>query len=296
MLFDGIDVTRATPAQRRIGLVFQHYALFKHLTVLDNIAFGLTLRRGAARVDAGASRAKASQLLQLVQLDGLGERYPGQLSGGQRQRVGLARALAIEPRVLLLDEPFGALDAQVRNDLRRLQRELRVTTLFVTHDQEEALELADRVAVIHRGRLQQVGRPDDVYEHPSNPFVCEFLGNSNRFAARADGGVLHLAGTALPLADGRASGAVLAYVRPHDVELLRGVDGEGLLPVTVDEIHVVGSLVHVLARLKEGHDAPFEVHVSRGQFGALALQRGDQLYARLSNLKLFPATALGPEP
>ncbi len=186
--FGDIDATALTVQQRKVGFVFQQYALFKHMTVLDNIAFGLTVRPKKERPDAATINKRVRELLELVQLGGLEKRYPAQLSGGQKQRVALARALAIEPRVLLLDEPFGALDAKVRKDLRRwlrqLHRETGYTTIFVTHDQEEALELADRVVVMNRGVIEQVGTTDEVWDAPSTPFVYDFLGTPNVLPAR----------------------------------------------------------------------------------------------------------------
>ena len=199
VLFDGVDVTKTPVAERRIGFVFQHYALFRHMTVAENVAFGLSVAK--RRRPKAERRARAEELLKLVQLEGLGDRYPSQLSGGQRQRVALARALAIEPRVLLLDEPFGALDAQVRKDLRRVLRDLHVkmglTSIFVTHDQEEALELADRIVVMNKGQIDQVGTPDEIYEHPATPFVSAFVGETN----------------VLPQADG------VFHARPHEIAL-----------------------------------------------------------------------------
>jgi sulfate transport system ATP-binding protein len=184
------DATNAAASQRRVGFVFQHYALFRHLTVFENIAFGLRLRRGAARPSEERIRGRVNELLKLIQLDWLGDRYPNQLSGGQRQRVALARALAVEPQVLLLDEPFGSLDAKVRKELRRwlrrLHDELHVASVFVTHDQEEALEVADRVAVMNHGRIEQVGTPVEVYDHPANGFVRQFIGDVNLFRERSE--------------------------------------------------------------------------------------------------------------
>ena len=193
VLLGGEDVSRTPVADRHVGFVFQHYALFRHITVADNVAFGLSVRRGKHRIAKAARQARAEELLRLVQLEGLGSRYPGQLSGGQRQRVALARALAIEPRLLLLDEPFGALDAKVRKDLRRWLRDLHkamgLTSIFVTHDQEEALELADRVVVMSQGRIEQIGAPDAVYMNPETPFVSHFVGETNRLPA--SGGEIH---------------------------------------------------------------------------------------------------------
>jgi len=220
------DASRLSVQQRNVGMVFQHYALFRHMTVYDNIAFGLRVRRrrGGRALSRAEVDARVRALIELVQLQGLERRYPAQLSGGQRQRVGLARALAIRPRVLLLDEPFGALDAKVRRDLRRGLRELHDrtghTTLFVTHDQEEALELADRVAVMRDGRIEQVGTPDEVLDRPASRFVFEFIGESNLLPVEVRGGVVEWEGRALalPRAERRDGTALLAF-RPHDVDL-----------------------------------------------------------------------------
>jgi sulfate/thiosulfate transport system ATP-binding protein len=226
VLFDGIDTRTLTLRERRIGFVFQHYALFKHMTVADNIAFGLKALPRRQRPSTADIRARVSTLLDLVQLSGLETRFPAQLSGGQRQRVALARALAIEPRVLLLDEPFGALDAKVRKDLRRWLRELHDktghTTLFVTHDQDEALELADRVAILNEGRIEQVGTPDDVYDHPASAFVCEFLGETNKIPVVINNKQAFWKDQHIALDEGLLNGfegAALLYVRPQYVRL-----------------------------------------------------------------------------
>ncbi|MGK2913899.1 MAG: sulfate/molybdate ABC transporter ATP-binding protein [Porticoccaceae bacterium] len=225
VFFGGEDMSGRPVRERRIGFVFQHYALFKHMTVLDNIAFGLQVRRRAERPTSAAIRAKALELLELVQLGGLEQRYPHQLSGGQKQRVALARALAIDPRVLLLDEPFGALDAKVRKDLRRWLRELHrqtgYTTVFVTHDQEEALELADRVVIMNRGRIEQIGGVDDVYERPRTPFVFDFLGDKNVLEADVRGREIYLPGSTYPVVTDsiHPAGPVDLYVRPGDLRL-----------------------------------------------------------------------------
>ena len=191
ILFDGEDATSRSSRDRQVGFVFQHYALFRHMTIFENVAFGLRVRPRKVRPSDSEIRERVSALLRLVQLDWLAARYPSQLSGGQRQRVALARALAVEPKVLLLDEPFGSLDAKVRKELRRwlrrLHDELHVTSVFVTHDQEEALEVADRVVVMNEGRVEQVGTPDQVYHHPANPFVYNFLGNVNLFKGESKG-------------------------------------------------------------------------------------------------------------
>src|SRR5271165_5101023 len=199
--FDGRDITGRTAQERRVGFVFQHYALFRHMSVFENIAFGLRVRPRQTRPSEEKIRAKVHELLKLIQLDTLAQRYPSQLSGGQRQRIALARALAVRPSVLLLDEPFGALDAKVRQELRRwlrnLHDELHITSVFVTHDQEEALELADRVVVMNAGRIEQVGKSDEVYHHPATAFVYNFLGNVNLFHGRVEGGHVYIGDTAL---------------------------------------------------------------------------------------------------
>lgn len=224
ILFDGVDARSLPLAERRIGFVFQSYALFRHMTVEDNIAFGLRARPRAARPAATDIAGRVSALLDLVQLAGVERRYPSQLSGGQRQRVALARALAIEPRVLLLDEPFGALDAKVRKDLRQWLRDLHDrtghTTVFVTHDQQEALELADRVAILNDGKLEQVGTPDTVYDHPVSAFVCDFLGETNRIPVEISGGQAMFGGRPVYSAAGlNAARTADLFVRPHHLKL-----------------------------------------------------------------------------
>ncbi len=224
------DASHKTVQERNIGFVFQHYALFRHMTVAENIGFGLKVRDSATRPPAAEIRRRASELLDLVQLSGLEKRYPAQLSGGQRQRVALARAMAIEPKVLLLDEPFGALDAQVRRELRRWLREIHDTTghttVFVTHDQEEALELADRVVVMSQGKIEQIGTADDVYDTPNSPFVFGFIGDSSALPVRVADRQLWLEGRTIGLsAQDVPDGSATLYFRPHDVELLDGDDG-----------------------------------------------------------------------
>jgi sulfate transport system ATP-binding protein len=226
VLFGGEDATRLSVQERRVGFVFQHYALFRHLSVADNIGFGLKVRRGRERWPAAKIAARVEELLSLVQLQGLGGRYPAQLSGGQRQRVALARALAIEPRVLLLDEPFGALDAQVRRDLRGWLRQLHeqtgLTTVFVTHDQEEALELADRVAILNGGRIEQLATPAEAYDRPASPFVYSFVGAVNRLRGRRRGDRIEVAGLELPAADAPDHPELDLYVRPEDLRVAAG--------------------------------------------------------------------------
>jgi sulfate transport system ATP-binding protein len=229
IFFGEEDASQKSVQERKIGFVFQHYALFRHMTVAENIGFGLKVRRSRRPADAEIRR-RASELLDLVQLSGLEKRYPAQLSGGQRQRVALARALAIEPRVLLLDEPFGALDAQVRRELRRWLREIHDrtghTTVFVTHDQEEALELADRVVVMSQGTIEQVGTADDVYDRPNSPFVYGFIGDSSSLPVRVEDGQVWIADRTIGLSAGDVpDGEALLYFRPHDIDLLEGCGG-----------------------------------------------------------------------
>lgn len=230
ILFGDEDASNKTVQERNAGFVFQHYALFRHMNVADNIGFGLKVRPGASRPAKAEIRRRASELLDLVQLSGLEKRYPAQLSGGQRQRVALARALAIEPKILLLDEPFGALDAQVRRELRRWLREIHDTTghttVFVTHDQEEALELADRVVVMSQGRIEQVGTADEVYDQPNSPFVYGFIGESSSLPVRVANGELWLADRAIGLgAQDVPDGDAILYFRPQEIELLDGCGG-----------------------------------------------------------------------
>jgi len=228
--FGDEDASRKSVQERNVGFVFQHYALFRHMTVAQNIGFGLKVRPRGQRPKRSEIRRRASELLDLVQLSGLEDRYPGQLSGGQRQRVALARALAIEPRVLLLDEPFGALDAQVRRELRRWLREIHDhtghTTVFVTHDQEEALELADRVVVMSQGRIEQIGSADEVYDRPNSPFVYRFIGDSSSLPVRVEGGEIWLDDRMIGLrAPDAPEGPAALYFRPHDVEIRDGCAG-----------------------------------------------------------------------
>jgi sulfate transport system ATP-binding protein len=230
IFFGDDDASQKSVQERNVGFVFQHYALFRHMTVADNIGFGLKVRDRDRRPSEAEIRRRASELLDLVQLSGLEKRYPAQLSGGQRQRVALARALAIEPRVLLLDEPFGALDAQVRRELRRWLRDIHDrtghTTVFVTHDQEEALELADRVVVMSQGAIEQVGSADDVYDRPNSPFVYGFIGDSSFLPVTVEGDEVWISDRTIGLrAPGVPAGPALLYFRPHDIELTDGCGG-----------------------------------------------------------------------
>ncbi len=271
--FHGEDATDRHARERQVGFVFQHYALFGHLTIFENVAFGLRVRPRRVRESEAAIARKVHSLLELVQLDWLADRFPHQLSGGQRQRIALARALAVEPRVLLLDEPFGALDARVRQELRRwlrrLHDEARVTTVFVTHDQDEALEVADRVVVINRGRIEQVGRPDDVYDHPATPFVCQFLGHVNR----------------LPAFDPRSE----RYARPHEIAVRTTPDVQAL-PARLVHGSVVGRVARAVFAVEEAARTAINVELTRERWRELALDPGDIAYLAPTRVHSF-ATA-----
>src|SRR5499425_1413937 len=227
ILFSGEDATTRHVRERRVGFVFQHYALFRHMTVFENIAFGLRVRPRDTRPSNKQIQGKVHDLLRLIQLDTLAQRYPSQLSGGQRQRVALARALAVEPKVLLLDEPFGALDAKVRQELRqwlrRLHDEIHLTSVFVTHDQEEAFEVADQVVIMNRGAIEQTGTPEEIFEHPASPFVMDFLGNVNVFQGVVQGGRARLGelDVAYPEYPHDESRAATAFIRSHELEIVR---------------------------------------------------------------------------
>ena len=249
VLLDGEDASSTHVRERNVGFVFQHYALFRHKTVFENVAFGLRMRKRRERRREAEVRARVEELLELVQLGMLAQRYPGELSGGQRQRVALARALAVKPRVLLLDEPFGALDAQVRKELRRwlrrLHDELHVTSVFVTHDQEEALEVADRIVLMNRGRIEQTGTREMVTARPETPFVFGFLGAANRFEGEAAPGGLRLGEIMLPASGPARSGVrVQAYARPHELEIVSDSDAPGL-PATIARVLPMGLTARV---------------------------------------------------
>jgi sulfate transport system ATP-binding protein len=280
--FQGEDYLKLNPRERRVGMVFQSYALFRHMTVAQNIAFGLSVRSGKARPPKAEIKAAVERLLKLVQLDGLGKRYPSQLSGGQRQRVALARALAIEPRMLLLDEPFGALDALVRKDLRRwlrhIHNETGVTTIFVTHDQEEALDLADRVVVLRDGQVEQIGAPLEIFDAPASAFVFDFLGSANQAPCRVKAKQALFDGFEAPLALPANDGEHLARFRPFEVELSR--DGPGL-PVIVTAVLAAGSALRL--ELQGTNGAVFETELPRAAQIPYAV--GEAL--RLKPLKVF---------
>ncbi len=285
VLFHGDDVTDLPAGKRKVGFVFQHYALFKHMSVFENVAFGLRVRGRRDRPSSAAIAERAHRLLELVQLDGLAGRFPSQLSGGERQRVALARALAVEPKVLLLDEPFGALDARVRKDLRRWLRrfhdEIQLTTIFVTHDQEEALEIADEVVIMNKAHVEQVGTPQQVYDKPASPFVYQFLGNVNVLRVPALAGAAKRAGhpdAANP--DGQI------YVRPHDIEVTpHDAGGEGLSAV-VRHIHAAGPQARLLLEQVQTREH-IEVEISRSELAGLALNVGDLVRMRLRQSHSF---------
>jgi sulfate transport system ATP-binding protein len=264
VLLDDVDFLGLSAPERRVGLVFQHYALFSHMTVARNIAFGLEVRPRATRPAAAAIRARVEALLVLARIEGLGDRYPAQLSGGQRQRVAVARALAVEPRLLLLDEPFGALDAKVRkelrSELRRIHDATGVTTLLVTHDQEEAMALGDRVALMNQGRIEQIGTPAQLDEAPASPFVFNFLGETNRLGCRLSGGRAVFDGFTAPVITPAAppDGPAVALFRPEDTILAAGSDAPGT-PVTILEIRGRGPLRRIECRTAAGEGLAAEM-------------------------------------
>jgi sulfate transport system ATP-binding protein len=283
--FDSEEATNRSVRERNVGFVFQHYALFKHMTVFENVAFGLRVRPRKIRPPEEEIRAKVHDLLKLVQLDWSGDRYPSQLSGGQRQRIALARALAVEPKVLLLDEPFGALDAKVREELRRwlrrLHDELHVTSIFVTHDQEEALELANRVVVLNEGKIEQIGTPEELYHNPATPFVNNFLGNVNLFHGRIENGRVYIRGTSIPVngyADlAHANGKdAMVYVRPHLLEIHLQPIAKGSFAATVRHINAAGPKVKV--ELTSHWGDPVQVEIDHDRYRELKLERDAEVY------------------
>jgi sulfate transport system ATP-binding protein len=293
--FYGEDTTDVHVRERNVGFVFQHYALFRHLTVFENVAFGLRVKPRAQRPSESQIKAKVHELLKLVQLDWIAERYPPQLSGGQRQRIALARALAVEPKVLLVQQQHARLDAKVRKELRRwlrnLHDELHVTSIFVTHDQEEALEVADRVVVINQGRIEQSGSPQDVWDHPASPFVYSFLGDVNLFHGRAQGGEVSVEGLRI---DAPEHGGVAAYVRPHEFDLAPWVEGGEGIAATLSRAIVVGPTARLeLEPLAPNPSNPtgtptvIEVHLPAQQFQATGLREGDRVLATPRNVRLF---------
>ena len=282
--FHGTDATRTDVRERKVGFVFQHYALFGHMTIFENVAFGLRVRPKATRPSDAEIKSKVMALLKLVQLDWIADRHPHQLSGDQRQRIALARALAVEPKVLLLDEPFGALDAKVRKELRRwlrrLHDEVHVTSVFVTHDQKEAMEVADRVVVINHGAIEQQGTPDEVYDHPATPFVLQFLGDVNLFHGR--------------IGQGQVDGGVVSYVRPHELEVVAET-GADTWPVIFSQALTVGPNTRIEFRRvqADGADVYVDVELPRAAYTALRervrLEPGSPLHLRPRRVTRFDA-------
>ncbi len=287
VLFNGEDATHVAVRERQVGFVFQHYALFGHMSIFENVAFGLRVRPKETRPSEAQIKAKVMELLKLVQLDWIADRYPHQLSGGQRQRIALARALAVEPKVLLLDEPFGALDAKVRKELRRwlrrLHDEMHITSVFVTHDQEEAMEVADRIVVMNQGRIEQEGTPDQVYDHPASPFVLQFLGDVNLFHGRD-----HAPG-AVAASGAPANEHDVSYVRPHEIQVLAHAE-EGSLPVSLVHTLTVGPNTRLEFKRADGQ-GEIDVELPRNEYAALrdsgVLQAGATVYLKPRRVRRF---------
>jgi sulfate transport system ATP-binding protein len=285
ILFDEGDVSALQTGQRRVGFVFQHYSLFRHMNIFENVAFGLKARPKKERSSKKDIHDRVFDLLKLVQLERVATLYPSQLSGGQRQRVALIRALAVEPRILLLDEPFGALDAKVRKELRRwlrrLHDQMHVTSVFVTHDQEEALEVSDRVAVMNEGIIEQVGTPEEVYDHPANPFVYNFLGSVNLFHGRVQAG-----GVSIAEGGQQAAGDVVAYVRPHDVEISRVSDSQFSIAATIVHVSAAGPIARIqMVRTDTGE--PIEAELTREKYRGEKYEHGERVFIKVSNPRVF---------
>jgi sulfate transport system ATP-binding protein len=306
ILFAGEDTTEVHVRERQVGFVFQHYALFRHMTVFENVAFGLRVKPRSQRPGEAQIKAKVHELLGLVQLDWLADRFPSQLSGGQRQRIALARALAVEPKVLLLDEPFGALDAKVRKELRRwlrrLHDELHVTSIFVTHDQEEALEVADRVVLMNAGQVEQIGSPQQVWDHPASPFVYGFLGDVNLFHGRAHEGEGDFGGMQLqsPEHADAQNAKASAYVRPHDLDVQRPLKGEGQdaagrprgMLVKLERAIVVGPIARLEliaegGNQQAGKDSIVEAQIPAQQFREMGFKEGETLVVTPRRARVF---------
>jgi sulfate transport system ATP-binding protein len=286
--YDGKDVTSEAVRERNVGFVFQHFALFRHMTVYENVAFGLRVRKAKNAV----IKERVRELLHLVRLEGLKGRYPSQLSGGQRQRVALARAMAAEPKVLLLDEPFGALDAKVRTELRQWLRKLHdeqhLTSVFVTHDQEEAFEVADRVVVMRAGKIEQVGTPQEVFDHPANAFVMDFLGNVNVFQGRVQGGKAVIGGMEVeyPEYPHEQERPATAYVRPHELDIKHSPNGRPAIKAKVLHIYPTGAVTKVQLLASE-FGLMMNVDLSPERFAELNLRAGDQVFVSPQRVRVF---------
>ena len=294
IFFEGEDATVRGARDRGVGFVFQHYALFRHMSVFENVAFGLRVRPTGSRPSRGEIQDRVMGLLKLVQLDWLADRRPSELSGGQRQRVALARALAVEPKVLLLDEPFGSLDARIRQELRRwlrrLHDEIRLTSVFVTHDQEEALDVADRVVVMNRGRIEQMGSPQEVFEHPATPFVMTFLGQSAVFSGTVQSGKAFLGPLAVDYPDHvhEESRPAAGYARPHELEVTRIENGGGGLWATLRHTSPAGAVVKL--ELADAEGRSMQAEVTREQNESLQARVGERLYVKPRKLRIFVET------
>ena len=290
--FHGKDTTERSVQDRQVGFVFQHYALFRHMTVFENVAFGLRVRPKATRPSDAEIKRRVHELLELVQLDWLADRYPPQLSGGQRQRIALARALAVEPKVLLLDEPFGALDAKVRKELRRwlrrLHDELHITSVFVTHDQEEALEVADRIVVMNKGKIEQIGTPQEVYEHPATPYVYNFLGNVNQFETEVIKQTARIDALNLSIKTDKdvKEGPAIAYIRPHELSIHQN-EKSASFQATINHIYAVGPIVRV--ELEQKNKGIIEAELTKEEFKLLDLTSGQSVYLTAKNVQIFPS-------
>ncbi|MCY9140086.1 sulfate/molybdate ABC transporter ATP-binding protein [Peribacillus frigoritolerans] len=289
ILFNEENYTHKHVKDRNVGFVFQHYALFRNMTIFDNIAYGLKVRPRKTRPSKEVIEQKVSELLQLVKLEGYKDRYPSQLSGGQRQRVALARALAVEPNILLLDEPFGALDAKVRKELRRwlkrLHDEFNVTSVFVTHDQEEAMDVADRVVIMNEGKIEQIGTPEEVYDHPENPFVYDFLGSVNLFKGNVHKGKL-VTGNVEMNAPGSEDGAGTGYVRAHNFIIEREPAEKDSIASIIDHIHTIGPIVRIEV-IRQDTNEPLEIELTKEQYLNLEISKGERVFVRPKELKVF---------
>ncbi|MGM1034118.1 MAG: sulfate/molybdate ABC transporter ATP-binding protein [Bacillota bacterium] len=289
ILFNEENYTHKHVKDRNVGFVFQHYALFRNMTIFDNIAYGLKVRPRKTRPSKEVIEQKVSELLQLVKLEGYKDRYPSQLSGGQRQRVALARALAVEPNILLLDEPFGALDAKVRKELRRwlrrLHDEFNVTSVFVTHDQEEAMDVADRVVIMNEGKIEQIGTPEEVYDHPENPFVYDFLGSVNLFKGNVHKGKL-VTGNVEMNAPGSEDGAGTGYVRAHNFIIEREPAEKDSIASIIDHIHTIGPIVRIEV-IRQDTNEPLEIELTKEQYTNLEISKGERVFVRPKELKVF---------